>query len=89
MYCVLFCGWHQNGDGALAVWHENSWRPQHLYLTDSGHYMMRVDGFGAKALPSGGLSKTITSVSSKITQQKVNTAAFHADGTKESTAGFQ
>ena len=79
MHCVLCCGWHPNGDGVLAVWHSHTWKPQHLHLTDSGHYMLRVDGFGKKAIPSSVVTETISNIEHVAPQKKTRTAEFRAE----------
>ena len=35
----------ENGDGILGVKHNGKIEPQRLYLTDSGHYLLRIDMF--------------------------------------------
>ena len=42
---VIMCGWYPDGDGILGLWHNQKWSPQHLYRTDSGHYLLRIDNF--------------------------------------------
>jgi len=37
----------QNGDGVLGVRHQGRIEPQRLCLTDSGHYLIRIDMFNA------------------------------------------
>jgi hypothetical protein len=40
-----------NGDGVLGVRYRNTCRPQRLLLTDSGHYLLRIDLFGVATDP--------------------------------------
>ena len=78
LHCVLCCGWYPNGDGILAVWHGNNWKPQHLYLTDTGHYMLRVDGFGSSQNTRSGVEKTIKDLGRMLPKKKT-AAEFHAE----------
>ena len=45
-HAVLICNHYTNGDGVLALWHNEAYKPQRLYLTDSGHYILRIDQYG-------------------------------------------
>ena len=49
--CILLFAYYQNRDGLLGIRHpqDGRWCIQHLYLTDSGHYSLRVDMFGVEA----------------------------------------
>ena len=48
--CILF-SYYGNGDGVLGIWSKprKSWTAQRLHLTDSGHYLLRIDGFDKEA----------------------------------------
>jgi len=45
--CIILFAYYPNRDGLLGIRHPKSgrWCVQHLYLTDSGHYLLRVDLF--------------------------------------------
>ena len=38
-----------NGDGVLGIHHNGRIEPQRMFLTDSGHYLLRIDLFGVKS----------------------------------------
>jgi hypothetical protein len=44
--CMLFA-YFANGDGVLGIWDatKRCWSAQRLYLTESGHYLLRIDNF--------------------------------------------
>ena len=84
MHCILACGWHPNGDGVLGVWHSGTWKPQHLYLTDTGHYMLRVDQFGQRPESITSLGKTVKSLSQAL-PKKAPSVDFHSGRKSAST----
>ena len=64
LHAVLMCNWYDSGDGILGLWYKGDWVPQHLYKTDSGHYLLRIDQYGhAKGISSGVVLKTANQVS--------------------------
>ena len=56
---VIMCGYYDDGDGVLGLWYENSWKPQHLYRTDSGHYLLRVDNTSSHKSRGAQVQKTV------------------------------
>ena len=45
LHAVILCGWYPDGDGVLGLWQGGAWKAQHLYKTDSGHYLLRIDEY--------------------------------------------
>jgi len=49
--CIILFAYYPNRDGLLGIRHPKNgrWCVQHLYLTDSGHYLLRVDLFNVSS----------------------------------------
>ena len=43
--CIMAFNHFPNGDGLLGIWQREHLVAQRLFLTDSGHYLLPVDGF--------------------------------------------
>ena len=56
--CILFA-YFDNGDGVLGIWNDDTkqWSAQRLHLTESGHYLLRIDNYNTK--PDHILDKSI------------------------------
>ena len=78
LHAVIMCGHYSNGDGVLGLWHQGCWKPQHLFRTDSGHYLLRVDNF-RKMLNSAEQKAVIKTTSSLAKVAPVeNTVSLHS-----------
>ena len=78
--CMLFA-YFPNGDGLLGIWNKptGTWCPQRLHLTDSGHYLLRIDKFDEvatdKALQKG-IQAATAPLSSMGDKQEAQSAAL-------------
>ena len=72
--CILFA-YFANGDGVLGIWDEakSTWTAQRLYLTESGHYLLRIDNYYGKTDDSlTGAIQGTTGPLSKIANQSLH-----------------
>ena len=69
-----------NGDGVLGVRHRGGIAPQRLHLTDSGHYLLRVDLFGVPI--DRGLNEAIAN---RLYNQLMNPSLSHSSGSRHAS----
>ena len=48
--CTILFSYFANGDGVLGIWDDKqrAWSAQRLYLTESGHYLLRIDHYNSR-----------------------------------------
>ena len=68
LHAALLCGWLSNGDGIIGIWNQGTWKPQRLHLTDTGHYLLRIDNFHSNAMNPEPMTRTISKISAKVSK---------------------